>query len=132
MNVKMTMTKIAMKKLPPTRPSTVCLRHALSVVAMALVLSGGCFKLPTAAQETARKVIAKTAPTYPELAKRMHVTGKVRLEVVVAASGTVKTARLVGGNPVFETNAVEAVKQWRFEAGPADTKSVIVVEFADQ
>jgi TonB family protein len=130
MNVKM--TKIAMKKIAPTGPSIVSLRRTFSLVAMALALSGACFKLPSVAQETARKVIAKTAPTYPELAKRMHVTGKVRLEVVIAASGTVKTARLVGGNPVFETNAVEAVKQWRFEAGPSDTKSVIVVEFADQ
>jgi len=84
------------------------------------------------AQESSRKVIAKTAPSYPELAKRMHVTGKVKLETVIAAGGAVTAARLVGGNPVFEKSAVEAVKQWRFEPAQKETKTVVVLEFADQ
>lgn len=84
------------------------------------------------AQESSRKVIAKTAPSYPELAKKMHVTGKVRLEVVVAPSGAVNAARLVGGNPVFEKSAIEAVKQWRFDPGPKETKAVIALEFVAQ
>ena len=84
------------------------------------------------AQEASRKVIAKTAPSYPELAKRMHVTGRVKVETVVAAGGAVTAARLVGGNPVFEKSAVEAVKQWRFEPAQKETKTVVVLEFADQ
>jgi len=84
------------------------------------------------AQEPSRRVIAKTAPSYPDLAKRMHVTGKVKLEAVIAAGGAVTGARLVGGNPVFEKSAVEAVKQWRFEPAQKETKTVIVLEFADQ
>jgi TonB family protein len=84
------------------------------------------------AEELSRKVIAKTAPSYPDLAKRMHVTGKVRLEVVIATDGAVNTARLVGGNPVFERSAVDAVRQWRFEPAQKETKTVIVLEFADQ
>jgi TonB family protein len=87
---------------------------------------------PSAAQEASRKVIAKTAPSYPELAKRMHLAGKVRLEVIITTGGSVKAAHLVGGNPVFENNAIEAVKQWRFEAAPSETKAVVVLEFADQ
>ena len=83
-------------------------------------------------QEAARKVIARTAPTYPELAKRMHLSGKVRLEVVITPAGSVKTAKLVGGNPVFEKDAVAAAKQWRFEAGDKETKTVILLEFAEQ
>ena len=73
----------------------------------------------------------KRLPPIPELAKRMHVTGKVKLEVVIAANGTVKSARPVGGSPVFENSAVDAVKQWRFEAAKTETKAVIVLEFAD-
>lgn len=84
------------------------------------------------AQELSRKVIAKTAASYPELAKKMHVAGKVRIEVVIAASGAVNAARLVGGNPVFEKSAVEAVKQWRFETGPKETKAVVVLEFVEE
>jgi integrase len=48
--------------------------------------------------------------------------------------GTVNNWRadVVGGNPVFENNAIEAVKQWRFEAAPTETKAIVVLEFADQ
>jgi TonB family protein len=94
---------------------------------LVLMLSGAL-----SAEEIPRKVTAKTALSYPELAKRMHVTGKVKLEVVIAASGAVNTARLVGGNPIFEKNAVEAVKQWRFEPAQKETKATFVLEFAEQ
>jgi len=99
--------------------------------ALSLALFGSCFLQVSAAQEATRKVIARTAPTYPELAKRMHVTGKVKLEVVVAPSGLVKSVTLVGGSPVFERSAVEAVKQWKFEPAQAETKAIIALEFSD-
>ena len=98
----------------------------LTVLLLTLVFIG-----VLSAQEPSRKVIAKTAPTYPELAKRMHLTGKVKLEIVIAAGGTVTAARLVGGNPVFEKSAVDAVKQWRFEPDQQQTKAAIVLEFAN-
>ena len=84
------------------------------------------------AQETSRKVIARTAPSYPELAKKMHLSGKVRVEVVVNPAGSVTSAKLVGGNPVFESSAIEAVKQWKFEPAQNATKGVIILEFAEQ
>ncbi len=84
------------------------------------------------AQEARRKVIARTAPTYPELAKKAHLTGKVKIEVVVNPAGTVTAAKPVGGSPIFENSALEAVKQWKFEAAQTTTKTVIVLEFADQ
>jgi TonB family protein len=102
------------------------------VAGLSLALFGSGFLQASAAQETTRKVIARTAPTYPELAKRMHVAGKVKLEVVVLASGAVKSVTLVGGSPVFERSAVDAVKQWKFEPAPAETKAIIALEFSDQ
>src|SRR5215470_2907405 len=69
------------------------------------------------AQESSRRVISRSAPTYPELAKKMHLSGKVRIEVEVNPAGAVTWAKMAGGNPVFENSAVEAVKQWKF--GPA-------------
>jgi len=84
------------------------------------------------AQEPSRKVIARTVPSYPELAKKMHLSGKVKVEVVINPAGTVTSAKLVGGNPVFETSAVDAVKQWRFEAAAAASKVIVVLEFAGE
>lgn len=62
----------------------------------------------------------------------MHLTGKVRVEVVVAPNGTVTSARLIGGSPVFEKSAVDAVKQWRFEPADRENKGIIVLEFEDR
>jgi TonB family protein len=82
-------------------------------------------------QDPSRKVIARTAPSYPELGKRAHLSGKVKLEVVITPSGSVKSAKLIGGNPVFEKNAIEAARQWRFEAASKETQAVILLEFAE-
>ncbi len=82
-------------------------------------------------QEPNRRVIARTAPSYPELARRMHLKGKVKVEVVIASEGSVKSAKVVGGSPVFEKSAVEAVKQWRFEPAAKETQAVILLEFAE-
>ena len=81
------------------------------------------------AQESSRKVIAKTSPTYPEMAKKMHLHGKVKMEIIVSPRGSVTSATMVGGNPVFEKSAIDAVKQWKFEAADKETKTVVVLEF---
>jgi TonB family protein len=120
-----------MSKLATTAPHCLLRRRPLGLAGCALVLFALSFLPAASAQEGSRKVIAKTAPTYPELAKRMHVTGKVRLEVVILPSGAVKTANMVGGSPVFEKNAVECVKQWRFEPAQTETKGLIILEFED-
>ncbi len=81
------------------------------------------------AQESSRKVISKTIPVYPALARQMHLNGKVKLEIIVAPNGSVTSAKLVGGSPVFELNAVEAVKKWKFERSAKETRGTIVLEF---
>jgi len=84
------------------------------------------------AQESSRHVISRSAPVYPELAKKMHLSGKVKIEVEVDPAGSVASAKMVGGNPVFETAAINAVRQWKFVASQGASKGVITVEFAEQ
>jgi TonB family protein len=64
---------------------------------------------------------------YPELAKRMSITGVVKVLVTVSTNGAVKDAKLVGGHPVLASAALDAVKKWRFEA--AQQESTGIVEF---
>ena len=105
---------------------------ALYGASLLLALISLYFLDSATAQDLSRKVIAKTVPSVPELAKKMHLSGKVKVEVVINSAGAVTAARLVGGNPVFEKNAVDSVKQWKFEPAQKETKAVILVEFADQ
>jgi TonB family protein len=81
------------------------------------------------AQEISRKVLSRTLPDVPAAARRLHLVGKVKLEVVIAPSGQVTSATLLGGSPIFEQNAVKAMKQWKFEPADKESKGIIVLEF---
>lgn len=83
----------------------------------------------TATTASDRKVTSKVAPVYPELAKRMHLHGVVKVEAVVRPNGAVKTTRVLGGNPVLVDAALEAVGKWKFEAAQAESTEVVQVTF---
>jgi TonB family protein len=73
-----------------------------------------------------RRVKERVNPSYPSLARQMNITGMVRLEVVIAANGTVKSTRPLGGHPLLIKSANDAIRKWRYEPGPETTT---VVEF---
>ncbi len=79
-----------------------------------------------------RKVVNRVAPTYPELAKKMHIQGTVKLEATVRANGSVKSTRVIGGNPVLVEAASDAVMKWKFSPGPNDTTEIVQLSFEGQ
>jgi TonB family protein len=79
-----------------------------------------------------RKVRSLGKPQYPDLAKRMNLSGAVKVEVVVGADGKVKRTRVLGGHPVFVPEAEKAAMQSEFEPGPKETVEVIEFKFAAQ
>lgn len=79
--------------------------------------------------ESKRKVKSKTTPIYPELAKRMNVAGKVKIEVVISPDGHVKTTRVVGGHPLLVQACQDAVKEWKFVPAPEETTQIVEFEF---
>jgi TonB family protein len=79
--------------------------------------------------EGKRKVKSKTSPTYPELAKRMSVTGKVKIEVVITPDGHVKSTRVVGGHPLLVQACQDAVKEWKFMPAPEETTQIVEFDF---
>jgi len=79
--------------------------------------------------EVGRKVLSRVVPTYPDLARRTNIHGAVKLQVVIAPDGRVKSTQVIGGNPVLIPAAVDAVRRWRYEAGPQPTREVIEMRF---
>ena len=77
-----------------------------------------------------RKVKSKVAPVYPELAKRMNVTGRAKIEVIITPDGRVKSTRAVGGHPLLVQACLDAVKEWKFVAAPEETTQVVECEFS--
>jgi TonB family protein len=76
-----------------------------------------------------RKVVSRVDPFYPEMAKRMHLSGLVRLEAVVRPNGAVKSAKPLGGSPVLIEAARVAVLKWRFEVASEETTEPVQVTF---
>ena len=79
--------------------------------------------------EIVRRAKSKVQPFYPELARKMNITGTVKVEVTVLPNGNVKEARVVGGHPVLATAALDAAKKWRFEPAAAESSGVIEFKF---
>jgi TonB family protein len=76
-----------------------------------------------------RKVTSRVAPDYPELARRMHIHGVVKVAAVVRSNGSVKSTRILGGNPVLADPAAAAVGKWKFEPAQIETTEVVQVVF---
>jgi TonB family protein len=104
-------------------------RAWFAAVLIASMFGGGTCLLAQKAStdESKRKVKTRVEPRYPELARRMNVSGKVKIEVVVSPEGRVRKTRVIGGHPLLVNPSVEAVKEWRFV--PASEETTLVVEF---
>jgi TonB family protein len=97
---------------------------------VAVVFSGASgFCQSGTTDETKRKIKSKTVPVYPELARRMNVAGKVKIEVVITPDGHVKSTRVVGGHPLLVQACQDSVKEWKFMPAPEETTQVIEFDF---
>lgn len=101
---------------------------ALSAVAVALFASGASAQ-QSSTEEGKRKVKTRTTPTYPELARRMNVSGKVKIEVIITPDGHVRSSRVVGGHPLLVQSCQDAVKDWKFFPAPEETTQIIEFDF---
>ncbi len=108
--------------------------------ALASILLFGCSGAiaPTVlAQDAAsvtlkRKVKTRVVPEYPEIARQLHLQGKVRIEATIAPDGRVSNAKVIGGHPVLAVAALDAVKKWHFEPAPKETTEIIELNFDSQ
>jgi TonB family protein len=80
------------------------------------------------------KLVNKTVPAYPALAKQARIQGTVTLSVLIATDGTVKELQLVSGHPLLVQAAVDAVKQWVYaptllNGNPAEVLTEVNVNF---
>jgi len=83
-------------------------------------------------EEIVRRAKSKVQPHYPDLARKMNITGTVKIEVMVSPNGIVKGARIVGGHPVLANAALDAARKWRFEPSSAESSGIIDFKFEPQ
>jgi TonB family protein len=108
---------------------------AVCLLAVLASASGGTFSLRAQVgeiPESKRKVRTLGKPQYPELARKLNLSGVVKIEVTIGADGKVKRTHVVGGHPVLATEAERAALESEFEPGPKETTEVIEFKFSPQ
>jgi TonB family protein len=101
--------------------STACCKTA----ALALLLA---LTLPARASDD-RAVKQRVPPVYPELAKRMKITGEVTVQATVDPDGKVTDAKAISGSKTLVLAAEDAVRKWKFVAGPDVSHVDVSVKF---
>ena len=77
-----------------------------------------------------RAVITKVPPIYPELARRMGITGSVMVHVTILPNGAVSDTHIESGHKLLAPAAEQAVHQWRFAPAPGSTVMDVEVVFS--
>lgn len=83
-------------------------------------------------QDGQRRLQHSTPPPYPELARRMKLTGTAQVQAIVNSDGSVKEVKIVGGHPVLADALARAVILWTYQPAPRETVEVVKFSFAPQ
>jgi TonB family protein len=80
----------------------------------------------------ARKVVQKIVPIYPAVAKRMNLSGTVKVLAVVAPDGSVKKVEPLGGSPLLLQAAEDAISRWKYAPASAESREPVEMRFNPQ
>jgi TonB family protein len=79
------------------------------------------------------KLATKILPPYPQEALRQHVHGEVAMDVMLNDDGTVQAVKVIEGDSLLSSAAIDAVKQWKYKPlkvnGELVNKVVAVLTF---
>jgi TonB family protein len=87
----------------------------------------GFFFIGNLSAQDDRKLINHPAPPYPDTAKKMAITGVVKVQVVIAADGRIKDSKVIGGHPMLVASVQETLKDWKY--APASGETTTILEF---
>jgi protein TonB len=79
-------------------------------------------------------LVHKVMPSYPPSARQAHISGSVVLQAIISKDGRIEDLRVVQGDPLLTSAAMDAVKQWRYKpyllnGQPVEVETIITVNF---
>jgi TonB family protein len=113
---------MAAKRTGGKRRVCVCILEAAAWALMVLIAAPG--------NASDRAVKTKVPPVYPEIAKRMKITGVVKVEATVDADGKVTDVKTLSGSRTLSPAAEEAVRKWKFAPAAVTSTEDVDVNFA--
>jgi len=80
--------------------------------------------LPVGGDVKPARQISTVPPVYPSLAKSQHVSGDVKIDALIDATGRVTTMKVISGNTLLHQAAMDALRQWKYQPATLDGKPV--------
>ena len=109
-----------------------------TVVLVLTVLIGAAQSAPkkVTMAEAMSAATTKVTPEFPALAKQLHISGSVELDVLIGENGSVESVAPLNGNPVLTKPAADAVKKWKFKpfvdgGAPVKAQAAIKINFTN-
>jgi TonB family protein len=90
--------------------------------------------VPVDPDEMQKHLEHSVVPVYPNVARQAGVEGDVALRVYVSSDGRVTDLKVLDGPPILARAAIEAVRQWQYQAlkingRPANVVTTLIVAF---
>ncbi len=83
--------------------------------------------VPVGGKVQEAKILHRVIPTYPQLARQVHVSGTVQLVGIIGTDGRIKELRVIKGHPLLVQAALDAVKQWVYRPTLLNDRPVEVI-----
>jgi TonB family protein len=83
---------------------------------------GPAAPLPVGGDVKPAQLLKSVPPVYPTMAKTQHISGSVKIDALIDASGNVSSVAVISGPAMLHQAALTAVKQWRYQPAELDGK----------
>jgi TonB family protein len=80
--------------------------------------------LPIGGDVKPAHLISSVPPTYPNLARTQRIQGQVLVDALVDVNGRVSSMKVVSGPALLHQAAMDALRQWKYQAATLDGKAV--------
>jgi protein TonB len=107
-------------------PMGIFMRFAFHFLAVVLLAWHGGPSLG-AQQSGAPTKITHVDPVYPEQARQARVQGIVMVQITIGTDGRVSSARVIRSIPLLDQAALDAVRQWVYDAATIKAPVILTV-----
>ncbi len=79
--------------------------------------------IPVGGEVKQAQLIKSVPPLYPSMAKSQRISGDVKMDALIDASGNVTSTKVLSGPTLLQQAATDAVQQWKYRPAELDGKA---------
>jgi TonB family protein len=80
--------------------------------------------IPVGGDVKSAQLLKSVPPNYPQFARTQRISGDVKIDALIDATGKVTTMKVVSGPTLLHQAAMDALHQWKYQPATLDGKAV--------